>query len=488
MTAFSPSGTSTPQTTFRMALFSLMIVEIFSGVLQVYFVPIYSQLAATFHVTTVTLTLALTAFQLTTVVATPLFAKLGDVYGHARILKIEVGVVALGSILIAIAPVFWVLVVGRVLQGAFAAYLPLMFGLIRAHYDHDKTRRAVSYLSGILFFGVLLGLICTSFLLKATPSITPVLWLPAIGTLIGLALLFTIRLSPPEMAHAHIRPRIDWIGMALLAIGLVLVLAGLTYGSGWGWGSVLTIGVFIVGVLLLAAWIFVDLRVAEPLVDLRFLFQPVLLPVYAIGFVIYFGAIGTQVATSTFMALPGEHLGYGLGLSPSEIGLWLLPGYFVSFISILFTARLGRAIGFRWAMFLGTVAFTIGFGGLVFAHATLLQFFLFSWIGALGVGFIEASTRTVVIDVLREGEVSIGEGIYELAITVGGSVGSAVVAAIIASNSVLSAGVTIPKVTAFTGIWGTCGGLGLLVAILAFVFAWRGKNRTATATLATDPV
>ena len=473
MNALPSSRTTSPQTTFRVALFSLMIVEIFSGVLQVYFVPIYSQLANQFHVTIVTLTLALTAFQLATVVATPLFAKLGDVYGHLRILKIEVGVVALGSIMIAIAPVFWVLVVGRVLQGAFAAYLPLMFGLIRDRYDHDKTRRAVSYLSGILFFGVILGLISVSFLLKASSSIAPVLWVPAVGTLVGLGLLFAIRRTSAERTLQEARPHIDWAGMACLAMGLLCILAGLTYGSRWGWGSILTIGIFIVGVVLLALWVLIALRVEHPLVDVRFLFQPHLIPVYAIGFVIYFGAIGTQVATSTFMALPESHLGYGLGLTPTQIGLWLLPGYFVSFVAILFTARLGRAIGFRWAMFLGAAAFVIGFGGLVFAHSNLAVFLVFSWITALGVGFIEPSTRTIVIDVLREGEVAIGEGIYELAITVGGSVGSAVVAAMIASNSFVTSGVSVPKMAAFIGIWGTCAILGLIVAVIAFLFALR---------------
>ena len=77
---------------FKATLASLVIVEIFSGVIQVYFTPIYSSLGDKFGVDVGTLSWALTGFTLSTAVCTPLLAKLGDVYGHSRILKIEVAI------------------------------------------------------------------------------------------------------------------------------------------------------------------------------------------------------------------------------------------------------------------------------------------------------------------------------------------------------------------------------------------------------------
>ena len=65
--------------TFRTTLFSFIIAEVFSGVLQVYFTPIYPTLAEKFHVSVSTLSWSLTGFTLATVVFTPVFAKLGDV-------------------------------------------------------------------------------------------------------------------------------------------------------------------------------------------------------------------------------------------------------------------------------------------------------------------------------------------------------------------------------------------------------------------------
>ncbi|HEY3956758.1 MAG TPA: MFS transporter [Streptosporangiaceae bacterium] len=185
-----PAGGRRPLLVF---LSALVLIELFSGVLQIYFIPVYGTLAAKFGVSIGTLSWALTGFTLATAVSTPVFCKLGDVYGHRRILRIQVGVVSLGSVLIAVAPNFPLLVIGRVLQGMFAAYLPLMFGMVRGHYPQADTRRAVSYLSSILIFGVLAGNALVGVLVRYTNGPTWALWLPAIGTLAGYAGLLVVR-------------------------------------------------------------------------------------------------------------------------------------------------------------------------------------------------------------------------------------------------------------------------------------------------------
>lgn len=417
----------------RVFLMSLVVVELFSGVLQVYFVPVYGSLATKFGVSIGTLSWALTGFTLATAVSTPVFAKLGDVYGHRKILRIEVAVVAVGSVLIAVAPNFPLLVVGRILQGMFAAYLPLMFGLVRSRYPHEETRRAVSYLSSVLIFGVLAGSALTGVIARYGNGPTWALWLPTIGTLAGFAGLLMVRGEPAPSRQAGLR--VDWPGAILLAAGLTFVLLALSEGSTWGWGSARIIGFFLGGVVVLAVWCAVELRTPQPLADLRFVFKPLFLPVYAVGFCTYFGSIGGQVAASTFMAAPGRELGYGLSLTPLAISMSMVPVYFAMFLAVLSTARLGRRIGFRLVMLIGAVASFVGFGGLIFLHNNLASFLITYGIASVGIGFIESSTRTLVVDGLREGEIAIGEGIYELSITVGAAVGSAVLGAVLSANA-----------------------------------------------------
>ncbi|MGH3439811.1 MAG: MFS transporter, partial [Sciscionella sp.] len=366
----APSKHSRPTGTFRVTIASLLFVELFSGVLQVYFTPLYPALAAEFGVDVGTVSWALIAFTLAGGVSTPLFARLGDMYGHRRMLRVLLGVVALGSILIAVAPNFPTLLVGRVLQGAFPPFLPLMFGLMRSRFSAERTNRGIAYLSSILLFGLLVGSAATGLLVLAAGGPGWALWLPAIGTVLGFGLLF---LGHTEPAPDRAGRRVDLPGALLLGLGLVLLLLGFNKGPEWGWGSIRILAPLVIGALVLVGWVVMELRVREPLADLRFLFRPQLVPVYVVGVSVYFGSVGGQVASSTFMALPTK-LGYGLGLSGFAIGLVLLPILATAAVMALLTARLGRALGFAWVMTIGAGLGALGNVGLIFFHGTIVEF------------------------------------------------------------------------------------------------------------------
>jgi MFS family permease len=465
-----PAGGRRPLLVF---LSALVLIELFSGVLQIYFIPVYGTLAAKFGVSIGTLSWALTGFTLATAVSTPVFCKLGDVYGHRRILRIQVGVVSLGSVLIAVAPNFPLLVIGRVLQGMFAAYLPLMFGMVRSHYPQADTRRAVSYLSSILIFGVLAGNALVGVLVRYTNGPTWALWLPAIGTLAGYAGLLVVRGD-----ETHTRPpgvRVDWPGAIGLAAGVTFVLLALSEGSSWGWTSAGVIGFLIGGMAVLAVWAVIELRTAQPLADLRFVFRPMFLPVYAIGFAVYFGGIGGQVAVSTFLSAPAHLLGYGLSLTPLAISMATVPVYLIMFLAVLSTAWLGRVIGFRPVLVIGCTAGFLGFGGLAIWHNSLAPFLILYALGSLGTGFIESSTRTIVVDGLREGEVAIGEGIYELSITLGGAVGSAVLGAVLAANASKLPGIALQR--GYQVTWLTAALVDLAAAGIAAGYVLAASRR-----------
>ena len=80
-------------------------------------------------------------------------------------------------------------------------------------------------------------------------------------------------------------------------------------------------------------------------------------------------------------------------------------------------------------MALGALFAVVGYMLLSIDHGSLGVFETFLALAYFGIGFAESSTRVLVVDQLRDGEVAIGEGIYELAITVGSAVGAAVFAA-----------------------------------------------------------
>lgn len=417
----------------RRFLAALVLIEIFSGVLQAYFTPVYADLAVKFHVSIGTLSWALTGFTLSTAIFTPMFAKMGDLYGHRRVLRIQLAVVTAGSLLIAAAPAFPVLLAGRVMQGTFAAYLPLMFGLVRSRYSRDDTRRAISYLTSFLIFGFVFGLAATGFIVRYADSATWALWLPAAGNVLALAGLLIARgesVRPPAR-----RPRFDWPGALLLGAGFALVLLGLSEGPTWGWTSARVLGCLVAGGVLLVVWTQVELRVADPLADLRFVIKRAFLPVYTAGFCINFAVLGGQVVLGTFMAAPRALLGYGLGLPAFSRSLYLALIFIPMFIAVFSTARLARAIGYRVVMAAGCVFAAAGLTCVVAWHNNLAAFVALMAVVTIGAGLIESSTRTLVVDGLRDTDIAVGEGIYELSITTGAAVGSAVLGGVLSAHA-----------------------------------------------------
>lgn len=451
--------------TFRKTLFVLLFVELFSGVAQSYFAPLYPLLGHKFHVDVATLSWALTVFTLAGALSTPLFAKLGDVYGHRRLLRAEVGLVTLGCILIAAAPNFVVLLIGRFLQGTLPAFLPLMFGLVHSRFDTGHTSRAVAYLSSVLLFGTLLGAMLTGVFVRVSGSPEWALWLPAIGMIVGFGLVCLDHADPATC----IRTRVDWLGALVLGVGLTVLLIGISQGPHWGWTSTMTVACLVTGILILVGWVIIELRTQDPLVDLRFLCQPDLLPIYMVGIGIYFGGVGGQVTLSTYLGLPLDKLGYGLGLGTFAISLAFIPMRGAAAVMAMLTARLGRTFGFRWVMASGAMIATVGTLGFLFFHATAMRFITCAVIAKAGFGLIEGSTRILVVDNARTGEVSTGQGIYEMSTVMGTAAGAAMLGAILSANT--ATGTITPTEYGYMLAWISMCTFALIASIIAVIYA-----------------
>ena len=89
----------------------------------------------------------LTAFLLTSSVATPLLGRLGDMYGKEKILLAVLGVFALGSFVSAIGNSIGVLILGRAIQGAGGAIFPLAFGIIRDEFPRERVATSIGLIS-----------------------------------------------------------------------------------------------------------------------------------------------------------------------------------------------------------------------------------------------------------------------------------------------------------------------------------------------------
>lgn len=417
----------------RPSLAVLLFIEVCSGFQQSYFAPLLHAVGEHYHVGVSSLAWTVTGPALAAAVSTPLLTALGDRHGHLRVLHATVAAVTIGAVLIAIAPDYPLLVTGRALQGCLAGFLPLMFGLVRHRHGIQQTRRAIAYLSAALMLGLLLGSACASVLLRVSGS-GAVLWTPVVGMLIGLGLLWggprdPSAMSGPRHSHGHDTPRIDWTGVMLLACGLVLPVLALHEGANWGWSSPGTLGCFGTGALLLAAWTVSQLRTPAPLIDVRRLLRPQLLPVFAVGCCVHYIVLGGQVSFATYLTAPD-----GLGLPASAVGLVLLPAFCGMTLFSAVTSRLGRAIGYRTVTVLGAVLLLLGTAGLLLWHANAADFALTLAFAGAGMGLISGASRIVVVDSVRAEETAACEGLFELLVSLSAAVGSAVTATVLTSQ------------------------------------------------------
>jgi MFS family permease len=231
-------------------------------------------------------------------------------------------ILAAGCAIDALSNSLLLLVAGRAVQGAAGAVFPLAFGILRDTLGPHRVSTAVGLLSAMLGIGIGGG----AGIVLAGPIVAHlswhwIFWLPLIVT--GVALAGTVALVPEP-------PRRDAGGLSLpaallLAGWLVCLLLAVSDGAGWGWTSALTLALIAAAAVIAVAWIAVEVRSRQPLVDLRLLLQR---PVWAAdlsALAFGFGMFGSFLLVPQLLEAP-TGTGYGFSQSVSAAGLFLLPG------------------------------------------------------------------------------------------------------------------------------------------------------------------
>src|SRR5207244_12741330 len=129
-------------------------------------------------------------------------------------------------------------------------------------------------------------------------------------------------------------------GACLLSIGLVSLLLGLTAGEGWGWGSGRVVGLAVAAAVALVVWVIVELRVPEPMVDMRMLSKRPVLLTNLTALITGFALFGSFILIPNFVEAPrglshsvARMVDYGFGATSTQAGLYLLPGALAGFLS-----------------------------------------------------------------------------------------------------------------------------------------------------------
>ena len=344
----------------------LCLVELTSGILQGYYTPILTDIARHLGIHDADVNWFEAAQLMVSALAVPVLAKLGDMYGHKRILLVSTLVTAAASWGVALAPDFWTFLAAWSFQGFYVVWLPLEIALIfsRVHQLPDgaaRTRRAAGVLVGALEAGVIAGALAAGALVEVfAGQLQLVLLVPAVAV---SACWFAVRFGVPE-SRERSGGRVDTRGFTLLALGLLLITSGLTFmrlngaGAWWPWALVGA------GILVFVPFARFELRQADPLVDIRMLRGKSMWPVQLTAGLFGVSVLGAQAPLSTFARTDPALHGYGLGLRAGQVSIIIGVYVLALLVGALLYPVVTRRLTPRWTLV--GAATLVGLGYLLF--------------------------------------------------------------------------------------------------------------------------
>ncbi|MDL9937049.1 MFS transporter [Gordonia sp. ABSL1-1] len=413
----------------------------------------------------------LTAYLISAAILTPVFGRLGDMFGNKRMLVIAVGLFGAGSIVAALAPNVWVLVAARVIQGAGGGIFPLCFGIIGHTFPAEKRSTALGLISALAGIGAGGGLVMGGLLIDHT-SWHWIFWAGALMSGVALAGVWRI----PE-AHIPTPGRIDVLGVVLLAVGLTMPLFALSKGATWGWGDPLTIGLIVGGFVVLAGFGAYELRVAEPLIDVRTLGRSAVL-ITNIAALLFGAGMFAVFSLIPQLAQTAEKYGHGFGLDATGSGLLLLPGSLAMLIAAVIAGRVVTRIHPAIPLVAGGLVAALGLGLLAIDHGSQWTVMAFSVIVFIGIGLGMSTMPNLIMGAVPTDKISESTGVNALVRSVGSSIGSQVAATVLASS--LIAGTKVSTDSAYDQVFWMGAVATLFAGVVAIGLLLRSKRAPVT--------
>ena len=421
----------------------LAVVEFFSGTLQGAFPILLPHLADTLHFNAGAQALVLGVNFLVSGVTVPIGSRLGDLFGHRRLLMATLAITCFGYVLSAAAGSLPLLLVGQAFAGVLSCWLPLEFALLRDRIGEERGGRAVGILVSSLTLGTVVGDVAR-----------PGLWVMAALPALSLAAVWAF--APESVTRAV--GRIDVPGATMLVLGL-----GLLFGSfssvGKSGGPLLTGGLLLGAVALLVLFVRQELRTPTPTVDVRMLARRATAPVFGLSFLLGVALYGAQSPTLSFQAADPHKTGYGLNADSQLLGFLSLPAVLGAMIGALAAHRLAARFGPRALLATGFGISALGYVVIAANHGSAASFIAPSAIAGFGAGTGLAVLPGLLMRRLPADQTGIGTGVYNTLKTLAGAAAGAVGAAVL-DALVLRPGV--PTESAYVAIWTGCALLCVL--------------------------
>ena len=264
---------------------------------------------------------ATTAYLITSTISTPIYSKLGDIFGRRPLFLAAIGIFILGSAATGFANTMFDLAMFRAIQGLgagglFSLALTIVADIVppreRARYQGMFLAVfGTSSVAGPVIGGAFAGVDQILFLEGWR-------WVFLMNLPIGAVSLFMV-LTFLHVPHNPRPQKIDWWGAATIILGVVPILLVAEQGREWGWDSPLSIAMYVTAIIGITAFIFIERKMGDAaLIPLKLFKEPTFARTQILGFIIGIGMFGGMITLPLILQVV-------YGADPTQAGLLMLP-------------------------------------------------------------------------------------------------------------------------------------------------------------------
>ena len=213
----------------------------------------------------------------------------------------------------------------------------------------------------------------------------------------------------------------------------------------WGWGSGRTLGLLAGGIVLTGAWVRVEVRSANPLIDMAMMRIKGVWTTNLVAFLLGAGMYASFLIFPQFAQLPSS-TGFGFGASVVTAGLYLLPSALIMGVLGTAAGKVARRFGSKAAVNAGSAITAAAFAFIAVAHAHPYDMLISAALLGTGVGLAFSALGNLIVTAVPPHQTGVATGMNTVMRTLGGALGGQIVATFIADN--VRHG--LPTVTGFT--------------------------------------
>ncbi|GGO58231.1 MFS transporter [Streptomyces daqingensis] len=445
------------------------------AVMQTLLVPVVAQLPQLLRTTTSDAAWVVTATLLSGAVATPVMGRLGDLYGKRRLILASLGMMVLGSLVCGFSSTLVPMVTGRTLQGFAMGAIPLGVSIMRDELPPDRLGPAMAFMSSSLGTGGALGMPIAAYVAQHTDW--HVLFFGSAG--IGALAMVLVRTVVPESPR-RLGGRFDFPGALGLAAGLVALLLAISKGAAWGWGSATTLGLFASSLVIFAGWGVMELRLSQPLVDLRSTVRRQVLLTNLASITVGLAFYAATLVLPQLLQLP-RSTGYGLGHSMLVAGMCVAPMGLAMMLVSKLSARISDTRGPKVSLMTGLVILAVAYLAGTALMGAVWQVVIIAVLIGFGIGIAYSAMPALILGAVDPSESGAANGLNTLMRSIGTSTSSAVVGVVLARMSMPFGDAAVPTPAGFRVSFLIAAGAALTGLLIAAFLPGRGRDGQAGA-------